>query len=94
MTPPAYLEQMISVTKTKLATIRAENPGRPIVVVGWRSGAAVALQAVATEPVAAVISLGLATRTVEGPRGDPDDSIYDITCPVLFITGEYASTSR
>lgn len=94
MTPPAYLEQMVSVTKARLASVRVEYPGRPVVVVGWRSGGSVALQAAATEQVAAAVTLGLATRTVEGLRGDPDDSIYSLTCPVLFVTGEHATTAR
>jgi len=94
MTVLAYLEQMVSATKTMLNSARCDHPGRPIVLVGWRSGAAIALQVAASESIAAVVCLGLATRSVDGPRGEPNDVIYSVTCPILFITGEYSTVSR
>ena len=37
-------EQMISVTRTKLQDLRMENPNRPLILVGFNAGAALAMQ--------------------------------------------------
>lgn len=63
-------------------------------MVGWRSGAALALQIGVSETLTGIVCLGFSTNTVEGPRGEPDDSVLDVQCPVLFVTGENAATAR
>lgn len=93
-TTQSCLEQLITSTKSKISEIKAEHPRRPIILVGWRSGASLACQIAVSELVTAVVCLGFSMNTVEGPRGEPDDSILDIQCPVLFVTGENAATAR
>ncbi|KAK6638603.1 hypothetical protein RUM43_006870 [Polyplax serrata] len=90
----SYLAQMITNTKSKLAEIRVEYPRRPIILLGWRAGASLACQVAVTEAITAVVCLGFSANTVEGCRGEPDDSILDVQCPVLFVTGENAASSR
>lgn len=85
---------MITNTKSKLAEIRVEYPRRPIILLGWRAGASLACQVAVTEAITAVVCLGFSANTVEGCRGEPDDSILDVQCPVLFVTGENAASSR
>lgn len=94
MTIHACLEQLITATKSKVAEAKSEHPRRPVVLVGWRSGAALACQVAVTELVTAVVCLGFSSSTVEGIRGEPDDSVLDVQCPVLFVTGENAATAR
>lgn len=94
MPTQSYLAQMITVTKSKLAEVKVEYPRRPVILIGWRAGASLACQVAVTEAVTAVVCLGFSANTVEGPRGKSDDSILDVQCPVLFVTGENAASSR
>lgn len=84
-------EQMISVTRTKLQDLRTENPNRPLILVGFNAGAALAMQVALVEQVSAVICFGFAFNTVHGCRGAPDDHILDLTTPCLFLVGQNSS---
>lgn len=87
-------EQMIAVSRAKLHELRQEAPNRPIVLVGFNAGAAIALQVALVETVNSVVCMGFAYNTMSGVRGAPDDRILDITTPVLFVLGQNSARSR
>ena len=83
-------DNMIVLIRSKLVEIRNEYISKNLILVGLGStGSAFACQvAVLEHNISCVICLGFATRTVNGYRGEPDDSIVDIQCPILFIIGQ------
>lgn len=40
------------------------------------------------EHVASIVCLGFPYNTVDGRRGNPDDILLDVRCPVMFVIGE------
>ena len=91
MTMMVCIDQLVQATRTKIQDIRSDCPGRPIILVGFNTGAALACQVAQMEHVTAVISLGFPFTTVEGKRGTPDDTLMDIRCPVMFVIGQNAT---
>ncbi|XP_071445251.1 KAT8 regulatory NSL complex subunit 3 isoform X2 [Hetaerina americana] len=87
-----YATLMASTTRAKLRELRATNINSQIFLIGWGQAALLACQVSLVEPVAAVICLGFPMHTVEGNRGEPDDSLLDMHCPVYFIIGQNAAT--
>lgn len=94
MTMTACLDQMIAATRSKISELKNDFPGRPVILIGWNTGAAIACQVALLEPVTAVVCLGFPVFSVEGNRGEPDDTLLDLHCPVLFVIGQNASTGR
>ncbi|XP_046991127.1 KAT8 regulatory NSL complex subunit 3 [Schistocerca americana] len=88
------LDQMLCAARMKTAQVRAEYPGKPVILVGWNAGAAIACQVALLEQVQAVVCMGFSVHTVEGKRGEANDTLLDIRCPVFFVIGENAATSR
>ncbi|KAF2880713.1 hypothetical protein ILUMI_25455 [Ignelater luminosus] len=86
-------DQMLASTRAKIQEVKNEHPGRPIILVGFNSGSSVALQAAQVEHVLCVICLGFSLLTAEGKRGEPDDSLLELQCPVLFVIGQCSHTS-
>lgn len=84
-------EQMVSVTRAKIQDVRQESPNRPIILAGFNSGAALAIQIGLVEAVSCIVCLGFSYNTVNGPRGAPDDHITDVTAPVLFVVGQMSA---
>lgn len=87
------LDQLLSTTRTKISELKADCPGRPIILVGWNTGAALACQISMVDTVTAVVCLGFPICTVEGKRGEPDDNIYSMRCPTLFVIGQNSATT-
>ncbi|CAK9807759.1 KAT8 regulatory NSL complex subunit 3 [Anthophora quadrimaculata] len=94
MTMMVCIDQLVQATRTKIQDIRSDCPGRPIILVGFNTGAALACQVAQMEHVTAVICLGFPFTTVEGKRGAPDDTLMDIRCPVMFVIGQNATLVR
>lgn len=46
------------------------------------------------EHVTAIVSLGFPINTVDGKRGNPDDCLLDVRCPVMFIIGQNSILAR
>lgn len=67
---------------------------RPIILVGWGTGAAIACQAATMETVGGVVCLGFPMFTLDGIRGEADDPILEMKCPVLFVIGENSCLAR
>ncbi|KAG7190135.1 hypothetical protein KM043_006267 [Ampulex compressa] len=88
------IDQLVQATRTKIQDVRSDCPGRPIILVGFNTGAALACQVAQMEHVTAVICLGFPFSTVEGKRGTPDDTLMDIRCPVMFVIGQNATLVR
>uniref|UniRef100_A0A7G3ANA9 Putative kat8 regulatory nsl complex subunit 3 isoform x2 n=1 Tax=Lutzomyia longipalpis TaxID=7200 RepID=A0A7G3ANA9_LUTLO len=82
------VEQLVTVSRAKIQDIRAESPGRPIILVGFNSGAALALQIGVLESASSIVCMGFAYNTMQGIRGCPDDQIQEITTPILFVIGQ------
>uniref|UniRef100_A0A146KX35 KAT8 regulatory NSL complex subunit 3 n=1 Tax=Lygus hesperus TaxID=30085 RepID=A0A146KX35_LYGHE len=87
------LDHMLAATRAKLSELRSDYAGRTIILVGFNTGAALACQVALMEQVTAVVCLGFPLNTVEDRRGQPDDSILNLTTPVLFIAGQHGPSA-
>lgn len=87
------VDHMFVMARNKVADLRLDYPGRNIVLVGFDFGATLALQVAQVEQVLCVISVGFSLLTAEGRRGEPDDNLLELQCPVLFVIGQCSSTS-
>lgn len=87
-------EHIVAVVRARIQELKAEVPTRPIILVGFNAGAALAVQVALVEIVNSIVCLGLSYNTVTGVRGAPDDRILQITTPILFVLGQIAQRSR
>ena len=81
-------EQEVSITRTKIQELKAENPDRRLILIGMNSASALALQVALVEQVSGVVCFGFSCNTVHGVRGQADDHFLDLTTPVLFLVGQ------
>lgn len=86
-------EQMMSVSCAKIQELRNESPSRPIIIVGFHAGAALALQVSMVENISAVVCMGFGYNTIGGVRGNPNDLILEVTAPSLFVIGQNSAKS-
>lgn len=93
MTLTNCVDQMFSITRGKIQDLKADYPGRHIILLGFNAGGTLALQVAQIESVLCVVSLGFSLLTAEGRRGEPDDNLLELQCPVLFVIGQCSNTS-
>lgn len=86
-----YLHQMVSATLSKIREIKSSSGDRPVVVVGWGPGAAIAAHVATIERLAGLVCLGFPVSTLGGPRGQTGDTLLDLRTPGLFVVGERAA---
>lgn len=86
-------EQTVSITRTKIQELKAENPDRRLILIGMSSASALALQVALVEQVSGVVCFGFSYNTVHGVRGQANDNFLDLTTPVLFLVGQNAARS-
>ncbi|KAL7038155.1 hypothetical protein ACKWTF_009474 [Chironomus riparius] len=84
-------EQLVSLTRTKIQELKAENQDRRIILVGMHASSALALQVSLVEQVSGIVCFGFSCNTVHGPRGHPDDHILNLTTPIMFMIGQNAA---
>lgn len=87
------VDQMFAATRAKIQEIKTEFPNRPIVLAGFNTGAALALQVAQVEVVLCILCLGFSIHTAEGNRGDTDDNLLELQCPALFVIGQCSNTA-
>ncbi|XP_066262059.1 KAT8 regulatory NSL complex subunit 3-like isoform X3 [Euwallacea similis] len=93
MTMTSCLDQMFSLARGAIQEAKENFPERHIILVGVGAGATLALQLAQVENIFCVVSLGFSMLTAEGRRGEPDDNLLELQCPVLFVIGQCSSTS-
>lgn len=87
-------EQTVSITRTKIQELKAENPDRRLILIGMNSASALAMQVALVEQVSGVVCFGFSYNTVHGVRGQADDHFLDLTTPILFLVGQNAARSN
>lgn len=72
------------------------NELRPLLLVGFNQGSLISIHSALENPgqVSAIICLGFPMNALNGPRGDLDDPILDLTIPILFVVGQMASATH
>ncbi|XP_003744382.1 KAT8 regulatory NSL complex subunit 3 [Galendromus occidentalis] len=88
LTVAKQLEVTIGVVKNKVCEVKLQLPGRPIVLIGWNSGALVAIHTSLIESVSGVVCMGSPMAGLLGPK-QLDDPILDSRTPVLFCVGQF-----
>ncbi|XP_060857831.1 KAT8 regulatory NSL complex subunit 3-like [Metopolophium dirhodum] len=82
------LEAMVDATRSKVVSVRFEDPSRPIILAGVGVSAAIACQVAVLENVEGLVCLGFFVNSSEVKRGYEGDCILGLECPTVFVTGQ------
>ncbi|XP_050421591.1 KAT8 regulatory NSL complex subunit 3 isoform X2 [Adelges cooleyi] len=84
----ASLDNMIDATRSKIVSLRSEDPNRPIILAGFGVSAAIACQVAVLEKVEGLVCIGFIVNSSEVKRGYDGDCILELEYPTVFITGQ------
>ncbi|XP_050543024.1 KAT8 regulatory NSL complex subunit 3 [Daktulosphaira vitifoliae] len=82
------LDAMVDATRSKIVSLRAEDPNRPIILAGVGVSAAIACQVAVLEKVEGIVCIGFIVNSSEVKRGYEGDCILGLEYPTVFITGQ------
>ena len=86
------LDHMIGAVQAKVLELKNHFPNRPVVLIGWATGALVSFQVSLKESVCAVVCLGFPLLGVDGMRGGAGDSFLDSKAPTMFVFGSLSTS--
>ncbi|XP_028414974.1 KAT8 regulatory NSL complex subunit 3-like isoform X2 [Dendronephthya gigantea] len=86
------LDHMIGAVQAKVLELKNHFPNRPVVLIGWATGALVSFQVSLKESVCAVVCLGFPLLGVEGIRGESGDSFLENKTPTMFVFGSLSTS--
>lgn len=82
------LEAMVDASRSKVVSVRSEDPSRPIILAGVGVSAAIACQVAVLEKVEGLVCIGFIVNSSEVKRGYDGDCILGLECPTVFVTGQ------
>lgn len=82
------LEAMVDAARSKVVSVRSEDPNRPIILAGVGVSAAIACQVAVLEKVEGLVCIGFIVNSSEVKRGYEGDCILGLECPTVFVTGQ------
>eukprot|EP00731_Ephydatia_muelleri_P020275 Em0013g2a len=81
------VEEMVTVSLTRVQELKQQYGARPIVLLGWSIGARLACRIAEVEPVSCIVSLGLPCQGPEHQWKLSTDPFRSCTTPTIFVVG-------
>uniref|UniRef100_A0A0N5B0D5 DUF4470 domain-containing protein n=1 Tax=Syphacia muris TaxID=451379 RepID=A0A0N5B0D5_9BILA len=85
------VEYLVDIVSKRLKELMKKYPSKKVVLAGWGTSCFINHEVVQSVPnVHAILDFAFPLKTIDGMRGDADDTILLTYCPTLFVVGEQA----